>query len=260
MRFDIHPHSKPFNMLLSIRILRPVNLRLSIFDKETKRIFIDRDLRLKRSKRVLVKLPITPDELTAELFDKNLPRAKSAFRIEHIKVVPDTKCPVELTKEDKAFIRFAKWFATECSRLEAGEKGTIYSSEGYSILFVDCITDHGVKSTTPARIDRMTKLIEVSKERTEDYTVPMLFVMLLHEYAHKYKNHEYGKKDSNELTADLIACHIALNLGFDPIEILTAFRDVFAVRDSKLNRQRMAAIEEFIQIFLKSENKRCKTS
>ena len=257
MRFDLYPYGKPFNMLLSIRILRPVNLRLSVFDSETKRIFIDRNLRLKTSKRILVKLPIVSNELTAEVVDKNLPRGRSAFIIEQIKVSPDTKCPIELTREDKAFIIFVKWFATECSRLQAGKKGTLYSSDGFSILFVDTIKEAGIELTTPARIARNSGVIEVSKKQTVDYSVPMLIVMLLHEYAHKFKNKQYGKKDSNELTADIIACHIALNLGFDSHEVLSAFQSVFTKKNTKLNRKRMQAIKEFVFIFKKSEKQRC---
>jgi len=259
MRFDLYPYGKPFNMLLSIRILRPVNLRLSVFDSETKRIFIDRNLRLQKSKRVLVKLPIVSDELTAEIIDKNLPRGRSAFVVEQIKVAPDTKCPIDLTKNDKAFIRFVKWFSTESSRLQATKKGTLYSSEGFSILYIDTIIDAGIELTTPARIARNSGVIEVSKKQTIDYSVPMLIVMLLHEYAHKFKNKEYGKKDSNELTADIIACHIALNLGFDSHEVLNAFYAVFEKKDSKLNRKRMGAIKEFVSIFKESEDQRCNT-
>lgn len=258
MRFELYPYSKPFNMILSIRVLRPMRLRLSLFDSETKRLYIDRNLRLNKSQKVLIKVPFAPDELTAELVDRNLPRGNSAFSIEEIKVIPDTKCPIDLTENDRAFIRFAKWFSTECSRLQAGQKGTLYSSEGYSILFVDEIIEGGVEQTTPARISRNSGVIEVSKRRTTDFSVPMLIVMLLHEYAHKFKNKEYGKQDSNELTADLIACHIALNLGFDPQEVLSAFVSVFSKKDTDLNRKRMAAIKEFIGIFRGNESKRCK--
>lgn len=257
MRFDIHPYGKPFNMLLSIRVLRAVNLRLSVFDAETGRIYLERPLRLNRNKRVLVKMPIVPDQLTCEIIDKNLPRQNSAFKLEHIKVIPDTKCPVELTQNDKSFIRFAKWFATESSRLQAGKVGTLYQSDGFAILYMDNIIDNGIELSTPARIAKESGVIQVSKKRTQDYTVPMLIVMLLHEYAHKFKNHEYGKKESNELAADLIACHITLNLGFDPMEVKQCFKDVFGTKNTQLNKKRMAAITEFIQHFKNNESIRC---
>lgn len=249
MKFDLYPYGKPFNLTLGIQVLRPVNLRITVFDKETKRIYIDRSVRLSNSKAVGLRLPIVPDELTVEIIDRNLPRNKSVFRLTDIRVTPDTKCPIDLTKKDKAFIRFAKWFATESSRLSAGQKGTLYQSEGFTILYVDTIIEGGIELTTPARIGRQSGIIEVSHKRTAEFTVPMLIVMLLHEYAHKFKNKDYGKKESNELTADIIACHIALNLGFDADEVENAFEAVFANKSTELNRRRMAAVREFIRIF-----------
>ncbi len=245
-------------MLVGIRVLRPVALRLSVFDAQTKRLFLDRKVKMHRDGTIRLKVPIASDELIFEVVDRNLPRAKSAFRVDELKVLRDTKCPVELSQEDRTFIRFAKWFATECSRLQAGQKGTLYTSDGYSILFLDQIMDNGIVLSTPARIARSSGIIEVSKRLTTDYTVPMLIVMLLHEYAHKFKNREYGKKESNELSADLIACHITLNLGFDAFEVEQSFEAMFSHKKTDLNKRRMAAVKEFIQIFNKNENKRCK--
>lgn len=258
MRFDLFPYGKPFHLFMNIHVLRPVHLRLSVFDTETKRLYIDRNIRLKNSDKVKVKVPFCPDRLTVELVDKNLPRASSVFRIDEIKVQPDTKCPVELTEGDKRFIRFVKWFACESSTLEAVRGGTICQSEGFTILYVDRIIEDGEELTTPARISRDDGIIQVSKTRTIDFTVPMMIVMLLHEYAHKFKNAEYGKKESNELTADIIACHMALNLGFDDNEVLHCFEEVFAKKNTKLNKKRIAAVKEFIAIFRRNEAKRCK--
>lgn len=258
MRFDLLPYSKPFHLIMTIEVLRPVNLRLSIFDSDTKRIFSERNLRLKKNRSLRFKLPICPDRMTVELIDKNLPRTNSVFRIANIKVQPDTKCPINLTKQDRRFIKFAKWFACESSRLDAGEKGTIYQSDGFTILFVDRIIENGIELTTPARISRGAGVIQVSKVRTMDYTVPMLIVMLFHEYAHKFKNEQFGKKESNELTADIIACHMALNLGFDSHEVEQCFEEVFRRKKTQLNKRRMAAIKEFIAIFKNSEKSRCK--
>ncbi len=258
MRFDLLPYSKPFHLMLSVQVLRPINLRLTIFDSETKRIYTDRNLRLKNDRRLRFKLPISPDQLTVELVDKNLPRTNSIFRIDEIKVMPDTKCPINLTEQDKQFVKFAKWFACESSRLEAGEKGTIYQSDDFTILFVDRIVENGKELTTPARISKEAAVIQVSKVRTSDYTVPMLIVMLFHEYAHKFKNEQFGKKESNELTADIIACHMALNLGFDSHEVRHCFEEVFKRKNTKLNKKRMAAIKEFIELFRQNETSRCK--
>lgn len=257
--FDLFPHRKPFNMLLSVCAPRPVKVRLTVFDPYSGRIYAQRRLNLGHSANVLVKLPIVPDELTTRIVNESQPEKADQFAIEKIQVMPDTQCPLELTEGDRKFISFIKWFAVELSRLEAGEKGTLYQSGGYSVLYLDTIKEHGIELTTPARIERDSGLIEVSKKAIQDFTVPMLMVMFLHEYAHKYKNPEYGKEIANELTADLIACHIALNLGFDPTEVENCFRAVFANKDTELNRKRMKAVSEFISLFKRNENKRCNT-
>src|SRR3989338_492329 len=225
MQFDLFPLKKPFHLILGFQILRPVSILLTVFDSSTKRIYAQRRLKLSKSLYLLVKMPIVPDELTAN---------------------------------DCKFIAFAKWFSTELPHLEAGEKGTIYQSEGFSILYLDSLKEGGTELTTPARIDRSSGMIEISKKAIADYTVPMLIIMLLHEYGHKWKNPEYKKEVANELTADIIAVHIALNLGFDYTEVENCYRAVFAKKDTDLNRKRMKAISEFIHLFRANEPTRCK--
>ena len=259
MQFDLFPLKKPFHLILGLRILRPVSLRITVFDSITKRIYAQRRLKLTKSLDLLIKMPIAPDELTARIVAENQTPVQKGFILERIEVKADTKCPLELTENDGKFIAFAKWFATELPRLEAGEKGTIYQSEGFSILYLDSLKDGGTELTTPARIDRSSGMIEVSKKAVADYTVPMLIIMLLHEYGHKWKNPEFGKEVANELTADIIAVHIALNLGFDYTEVENCYRAVFAKKDTDLNRKRMKAISEFIRLFRANEPTRCKT-
>ena len=104
---------------------------------------------------------------------------------------------------------------------------------------------------------KQKSLKKVSKKQIKDFTVSMVSVVLLHEYAHVYKNPEYGKAVNNELTADIIACHIALNLGFDQTEIEHCFRSIFSKKDTDLNRRRIKAIEEFIAVFKRSEKENC---
>lgn len=258
MQFDLFPYRKPFNMLLGVRINRPTKIHLTVFDSRTKRVYAERRLKLSKSMEVIVKLPIVPDELTARIVCEDQ-IIRDPFTIERIKVMPDTRCPLELTEKDCHFISFAKWFATELLTLEAGEKGTIYQSEGFSILYLDEIKEGEIELTTPARVERMSGMIEVSKKAVKDYTVPMLIIMLLHEYGHKWKNPEFGKEVANELTADIIAVHIALNLGFDFMEVENCYRAVFAKKDTELNRKRMKAISEFIHLFRANESTRCNT-
>lgn len=258
MQFDLFPYKKPFHLVLGLRIVKPVKIKITVFDSNTKRVYAQRLLKLAKSLNLLIKMPIVPDELTARIVSENETPGREGFTVDSIEVKPDTKCPLELTDKDCSFIAFAKWFATELPRLEAGEKGTIYQSEGFSILYLDQLKEGETELTTPARIDRASGMIEVSKKAIADYTVPMLLIMLLHEYGHKWKNPEYGKEVANELTADIIAVHIALNLGFDLTEVENCYRAVFGKKDTELNRKRMKAIREFIQLFRNNEPTRCK--
>lgn len=259
MKFDLFPKGKPMILFLGINALSSTRLHITVYDPQTERVYSERRLRLSGKGVVRLKLPITPEQLRVNVLSEHLKGAAPSFVLEAIKVTPDTVCPVELTEQDGDFIAFAKWFAVEVERLSAGKKGTIYQSNGFTILLLDTITENGMELTTPARIARQSGVIEISKKAVQDYTVPMLIVMLLHEYAHKYKNPEYGKDMQNELTADLIACHIALNLGFDLREVRNCFQAVFAKKDTDLNRRRMGAIDEFVDLFAQNESKRCKT-
>ncbi len=261
MTFDLKPYNKPFNLILKIRAMLPVRLLVSIYDPISETVYIDRKVHIGGARKLTFKLPIVPDRLRVRIIERELPIGDKHFRLEEIKVVPDTKCPVDLTKGDKTFIKFAKWFATNFKSLTAGSKGTIYQSGKFNILLLDQLLDHkGKVLTTPARIGKGTGIIEVNKSVVEDYTLPMLMLVLLHEYAHFYKNPEYGREISNELSADLIALNLALNLGFDTEEAKACFKSVFAKKNTRLNRRRNAAINEYIQRFKAREKDRCQNT
>lgn len=259
MRFDVLPQGSPFHLILSVQVFRPISLIIDAFDTHTKRIFSKRYIRLERNSKAVFKFPIVPERLTFEISQNQQDSKQANYKITDIKLEKDTVCPIELTEEDKKFIRFIKWFACESLNLEASDKGVIYQSEGYSILYAKHLLENEVEQTTPARIDKFSGLIHVSQSRTKEYTVPMLIVVLLHEYAHLSKNAYYGKEDSNELSADLIACHIALNLGFDSYEVKHCFKEIFKRKNTDQNKKRLKAIEEFIRIFESNEGARCKT-
>jgi len=259
MRFDLLPYRQPFNLLLKIRAIRPTQLLISIFDPQSGAFFIDRKVMVHKARKLRLKLPIVSEKVRVQIVNKDLPLGDSHYVIENVKIVRDTKCPIELTDRDKRFIKLAKWFALEVNQLKAGEKGTIYQSEEFNLLLLDKIKENGKELSTPARIGQDTGIIQVSKTKIQDYTVPMLMVMLLHEYAHHFKNPEYGRAIENEMSADLIAINMALNLGFDPVEVEHCFISVFNGKKTRLNKKRLAAIREFIERFKSTEQKRCNT-
>lgn len=258
MKFDLLPYQQPFNLFLKIRAFQPVRLIISIFDPESTTQFIIRRILLQGAKRLRFKLPIATDRMRVEIVCKDMPLGDAHFVVDGIEIKRDTKCPVELTDRDKRFIKFAKWFALNLKQLHAGEKGTIYQSDEFTILLLDKIEEKGQEVSTPARIGKKTGVIQISKSKIFNYSVPMIMVMLFHEYAHRYKNPEYGRATSNELSADLIAINIALNIGFDPFEVLRCFKAVFSNKQTPLNKRRWKAIQLFVERFIRTEPQRCK--
>lgn len=260
MRFDLLPYQHPFNLLLQVRALKPIRLIISMFNPENDALFIHRRVKLNGSKQFLFKLPFASDKVRVEILCKDLPLGDAHFIIENIKIQRDTKCPVELSERDSRFIKFAKWFAMDLKSLSAGEKGTIYQSDEFTIMLMDKILEQGKEVSTPARIGKDSGIIQVSKSKVIHYSVPMLMVMLLHEFAHRFKNPEYGRDTGNELSADLIAVNIALNIGFDAGEVLRCFKAVFQTKDTAENRKRWKAILKLVGWFKQTESKRCNTT
>lgn len=257
MTFDLLPYQHPFNLLLKIRALRSIRLIISVFDPEKQMQFIQRKVVLRGAKNFKLKLPIVSDKVRVNIESKDLPLGDAYFIVDKIQIQRDTKCPVELSQRDKRFIKFAKWFSLSLKQLKAGEKGTIYQSDEFNVILLDKILEDDKEVSTPARIGKESGIIQISKSKVLNYSVPMLFVILLHEYAHRYKNPEYGRDTGNELSADLIALNIALNLGFDSSELLRSFKTVFASKNTPLNKRRWEAIQLFVKRFKASELQRC---
>ena len=106
---------------------------------------------------------------------------------------------------------------------------------------------------TPARIGHNTGIIEVAKCKFDNYTIPMRMMILLHEFAHKYKNPKIGLKISNEFGADINALYIYLGCGFSKIDAITVFAKVFLKAQTDDNIMRIRKLQDYIQKFENQE-------
>lgn len=143
------------------------------------------------------------------------------------------------------FIRFALEFCERAGYLSEGE---YYSPSGIFLIKYNKeirSKDTGAVKNTPARIDSRYGDIEVSQSKFKDYTVPGRFAIMMHEYAHKFRN----KVMSDEEEADFHAATIYLALGFPRVEILNVFSKVFHNADGKLNRDRYNKLKVFVDNF-----------
>jgi hypothetical protein len=118
------------------------------------------------------------------------------------------------------------------------------------IEYLPVITNHnGRVLTTPARISKVTGRIQVSKKQFDDYTVPMRFAILCHEFSHFYVNENMD----DESEADINGLLIYLGLGYPRIEGYQAFLEVFKDAPNLDNKKRFDRIDNFIKNFEKNK-------
>lgn len=129
---------------------------------------------------------------------------------------------ISFEKHIQEFIDFALQFSRDCGFSDLG----VYESKTglYNIVFDDYVK-HWEESNnilkTPARIDRVSGVIEVSKWWFDQLTITNRMLVLCHEFAHFY----FGSIDESE--CDIIGASICLNLGLSKTECLYAISRLF---------------------------------
>ncbi len=221
-----------------------------------------------------VRMPQTPDVALLEVYNEgkgNLPDGKDgSFNVFEFKKLPlETDYSIfDYNAKSKSFIKFLQYFTENASNFSAGQ--SIYkSTDGmFQINYLDTITDvrryvkdkngkempnpnFGREMKTPARINRVTGVIEVSKKALLRYSIPMRMIVLLHEVSHFYLNNT----DVDEAEADFNALKIYLGLGYPRIEAINAFTEIFYTANTPLNQKRMYIIKRIVEDFEKKNNK-----
>jgi hypothetical protein len=200
-----------------------------------------------------IRLPQSPKRAFIKLYNQKT-KGDDGFKIIRTKdKQPFEVLPLE-TKMDAfdfhnpaiaSFIVFAQEFCDKAGFLSEG----IYASKDgrYTIKYDDVIRSvaTGKELNTPARINSVTGLMQVSRTAFSQYTVAGRFAISCHEFSHVFSN----KNPKDEIEADFHACMIYLGLGYPRIEILNVFANVFSGADNQVNRTRFAKIKEFIMNF-----------
>lgn len=151
------------------------------------------------------------------------------------------------SKKAREFIAFAQTISDRLATLPSGD---YFSKNGtFHIQILDSIEGHG----TPARIHNDLGVIQVSKEKMSQYTVPRNMAILLHEYSHFYEN--VIQKD--EIEADLNSLRMYFGLGYPVVESQNAFIEVFDHADNPMNRERYEYIFAYATNFKKIKHKIC---
>jgi hypothetical protein len=148
------------------------------------------------------------------------------FELSNIDIVP-----LDAPKSEDPMVIFIEKFARQCGRLRVG----LYSGENcpFKIQYMRNIyTDDGAVHPTPARIAIDMPIIQVSKNKFDQDTIPERVIILLHEMSHNFVNFN----QDNELEADQNALSIYNSLGYPKIEAVNAFGDIMGDTDDNYNR------------------------
>jgi hypothetical protein len=140
--------------------------------------------------------------------------------------------PLDVPAPTDPVILFIERFARRVGRLRPG----VYGGPGVPFkiqLLRNIYTDDGDIHPTPARIAIDQPVIQVSKTKFDDDTIPERIIILLHEFSHNFLNSD----QDNELEADQNALDTYNQLGYPKMEDVNAFGDIMADTDS--NAQRM---------------------
>jgi hypothetical protein len=201
-------------------------------------------------------MPISPQVADIIVKSENQMDGRSdrSYEIGNLEILPLKKKPSAFNSENKTiqnYIKFCQEFCEKAGYISAGN--SIYTSNDgkFRIDYLDKITDETGKSmNTPARISKNQGIIEVSKEKFKNYTIPMRMCILLHEFSHYYLNTDIA----NETEADLNGLLIYLSLGYPRIDAYNVFSQVFITAPNSVNTNRMKVIDKFIRNFEEKHN------
>lgn len=256
MIIDIPSNYHPMCLQLDIQTDKPEVIYIIAKDLyKPNTFYMRRSTLVKGSKRIDVKLPATPKHLQLAVYNRetgNRPLGSDkSFKVDiREKALPQWNIEVDADTYD--FMKFALHFSENASIKTAGTLNDpyVYSSDNgkFNIAYYDRIYDKDTNQylTTPARIGHKYGVIEVSKEYFMQYTVPMRYVILLHEYSHKYMNPKMGLSIDNEYAADINGMYLYLGTGFSENEGMTAFLTVFDDAKTRMNEKRTHLLTTFV--------------
>lgn len=225
-------------------------------------LYSDRIVTLKddQQRNIEMTFPISPDFM--EIYTYNIafkqvnPKTNDGTHIAQVSKTLKTikTCDVWLDQDTADFVEFAEWFSVNAGLLSYGE---YRSRNGKFIIvylpyltFIEKYTKIEKKSTSPSRIGHKTGRIEVSKEHFIQYSVPKRFLILMHEFMHKYGNEKFLNRDiTDENGADFLGLYVYLGKGFPRIDAKDVFLNIFYANPTPENETRKNLILKYIADF-----------
>lgn len=250
MNWVVQTNYQSMILCIKVRVFKPCRLQFRVYDQDRDKIELFSTYRdVVKEDQVFVRLPLTAKQTIIEIFNPQFGNrdVKNETSFEVVSISKDGLkrkfSLVDIINPNiSEFVKFAQRFSFNAPYLEEDK---CYQSEDnkFTIEYLkDIVNSNGQILKTPARINSIHHRIQISKNRFDNYSVPMRMVILLHEFAHYYMN----ENSNDETEADLNALHIYLGLGYPRIEATEAFLDVFQISNTPANAKRYRIIENFM--------------
>ena len=241
-----------FIIKLTIEAHMPFELAIRVYDpRYANTFYFKRKARFKRGKikrEFSIALPVSPEVLEMELYDKNSSN-DYAFKVASFNIEKLEKPAIWATDEQHRFMEFAISFSQKAGYISPG----FYDSGQQEFLFqyLSKITDgFGNELITPARINRKMPRVQISRSLFLGYTIPVRIAILAHEGCHWFLNTRSQK------TADLCGIKQYLDYGFPRIEAVYAVTKIFGKNPEMVNAtqvQRTKDVIDFIERYSANE-------
>ncbi len=242
MIIPIPSAERRFRIRLTITAHMPFELGIRVYDpRYTYSFYFKRkaNFKMPNTREFIIALPVSPEVLEMELFDKNNPE-DYAFTVEEFKVEDLPLKPIWASVEQHRFMEFTVGFAQKAGYVNTG----FYDSTNQEFLFqyLPKITDPlGKELVTPARIHRKMPRVQISQRLFKGYTIPVRVAILAHEGCHWFLN------TRSQTTADLCGMKQYLDYGFPTIEAVYAVTKVFAKNPEQVGANHVKRTEDIIQ-------------
>ena len=248
----IKTNGNPTTLEIRVESRREIEIALIISDSEQQNtLYTKRTGVVNGVVSFFARLPQSPNVAKVVVFNKarGLMKRDNSFKVISIKQIPLRTINLPMSKQTKAFVKFAQEFSQEAGTISASKKGDTYKSNNgkFRIDYFDVIRSKmsSYPMSTPARISQINGKIEVGKSKFKKYTIPMRMAILLHEYSHFYLN----RNPSDESEADLNGLRVYLALGYPRIDAYNVFLKVFKKAPNQQNKERYDKIDNFINEF-----------
>ena len=250
MTFPIPCREQPFKLTVILRAERPVEVVLLGFDAYidnsvyfSRKVNFDKEhLRMGRdSREIVLSMPLSPQKLIVQIYNA-FTGDNSDFVVEDISVdiLPSQQLWVE--PQMQRYIDFVSDFVKKVGEYKPG----FYPSNNgeFLIQLLPVIRDEfGNELITPARINRGTGRIQLSREAIMPLSIPIRVFILMHEIKH------FSIPTRSEKQADLGGLKIYLDLNFPKIEAVYAATKVFDMHPENVgvgHKRRVMDIQSFI--------------